>query len=171
MLLPAVLAEVEHEPGFLESSQLEVLQRRLSFLVEGIGVCSCLQKAESYLVIVVEYGLPDGGEPGTGFLVRVSAVGQQAGDNHFTSLPGGYLQRGEAVVQGIGISPAGEHLRSGVFNAFAAVLVAALELADEKAECCFPTVARGVGVCALMQQLLHALLVGTGGGGQELLVQ
>lgn len=130
--MAAVVAQVEHEPRFLVAACAEVLQRCLPAWSAGIGVGSCLQQDEADAVVVIPYGLPERGVACRGIAVGGGSMCDEPGYNDFAALPGGYLQRGETVVQGIGIGSAVEEFGDGVLDALASLLVAAFVLLNEQ---------------------------------------
>lgn len=162
-----MLAEVVHEPGALVALCLEVLQRCLLLLVSGVGVGASLQEDETELVVVVDDCLPDGGKSCTSLLVGISTIGEQPRYQHGAALFGGYQERGEAVVQGVGIGSLFQKLGGGGLDTLALVLVTAFVLADEETQRCFVLVLDGIGICAGMERECHAFGVCLAGCCQQ----
>ena len=159
-----------HEPGALVALCLEVLQRCLLLLVSGVGIGTCLQEDEPELVVVVDDCLPDGGESSPRLQVGVGSIGQQPRYQHSAALFGGYQERGEAVVQGVGIGSLFQKLGGGGLDTLALVLVTAFVLADEETQRRFILVLDGIGICAGMERECHAFGVCLSGCCQQFLI-
>ena len=162
-----MLAEVVHEPGALVALRLEVLQRCLLLLVSGVGIGASLQEDETELVVVVDDCLPDGGKSSPRLQVGVGSIGQQPRYQHGAALFGGYQERGEAVVQGVGIGSLFQKLGGGGLDTLALVLVTAFVLADEETQRRFILVLGGIGISTNVERELHAFGVCLSGCGQQ----
>lgn len=169
-LFSAVLAEVVHEPGALVALCLEVLQRCLLLLVSGVGVGTSLQEDETELVVVVDDCLPDGGKSCTSLQVGISTIGEQPRYQYGAALFGGYQERGEAVVQGVGIGSLFQKLGGGGLDTLALVLVTAFVLADEETQRRFILVLGGIGVSTGVERECHAFGVCLSGCCQQFLI-
>ena len=159
-----------HEPGALVALCLEVLQRCLLLLVSGVGVGTCLQEDEPELVVVVDNCLPDRGESSPRLQVGVGSIGEQPRYQHGAALFGGYQERGEAVVQGVGIGSLFQKLGGGGLDTLAPVLVIAFVLADEEPQRCFVLVLGGIGVSTGAERERYDLGVCFAGCCQQFLI-
>ena len=159
-----------HEPGALVALCLEVLQRCLLLLVSGVGIGASLQEDETELVVVVDNCLPDRGESSPRLQVGVGSIGQQPRYQHGAALFGGYQERGEAVVQGVGIGSLFQKLGGGGLDTLALVLVTAFVLADEETQRRFILVLGGIGGSTDVERELHAFGVCLSGCCQQFLI-
>ena len=165
-----MLAQVNHEPGLLVAALAEVLQRGFPILVQCIRIGARLQENEPDAVVVVEYRLPYGSQPGACLQIRVGSMHQKPGDDEFAALPGGYLQRGVAVVQGIGVGPLLQQQGGGGCDALATLLVAAFVLAYQETQRGFVARLHGIGAGAGVQGLAYLSLIYSFYRSQEFLV-
>ena len=161
---------MNHEPGLLVAALAEVLQRCEALGARCAGIGPTSQKYQAYFVVVIEHRLPEGRISGPGFQIRVGSVGEEAGDDDFAALPGSNLQRGEAVVQGVGIGSLFQKLGGGGLDTLALVLVTAFVLADEETQRRFVLVLGGIGVSTDVERECHAFGVCLSGCCQQFLI-
>ena len=66
--MSAILSELEHERRLDVASGSEVLQGRVAFCIERIGIGSCFEQVAADVEVVGIDALPDRGEACAGFL-------------------------------------------------------------------------------------------------------
>ena len=130
-----------------------------------------MQQALADFVVVIVYGLPDGSQPGFCFQIRVGSFDEKPGNEGFAALPHGYLQRGEPVVQGIGVCSILQHGGGGALDADTPDLVAVLVLPHEQTQRGFIVPGGCVRVCPVLQRLVYLVFVDSGYAIHEFPVQ